>query len=179
MTETFPRTALFLTVLFAVSIAAAQATSMTGQGGKPAAAAPRAIPGITAKDQFPRGCVDCHVNYTDQKMDLRFSTLMKQWTEKVDPQLLKRVAGSAPTGVTLKGKHPPVLGTLKNVPAGCLPCHGRTSTMAPPFSKMMHALHLSGGKDNRFLTQFQGECMHCHKLNAATGAWSLPSGPEK
>jgi len=29
------------------------------------------------------------------------------------------------------------------------------------------------------MTLFQGECTHCHKLDAMTGKWSMPSGPEK
>ena len=123
--------------------------------------------------------MDCHLNYVEQKLDTRFSTLMKQWNEKVEPALLKKVAGSASQGVTLKGKHPTVAGALKDIPAGCLPCHGKASRMAPPFFRMLHAIHLTGGKDNHFLTLFQGECTHCHKLNTATGQWSLPSGPEK
>ena len=159
-------------LLLAVSVATGQPAPKGDQGG-------RAIPGITAKDLFPRGCVDCHLNYVEQKMDLRFSTLLKQWTEKVEPQLVKKVAGSAPPGLTLKGKHPAVVGALKNIPAACLPCHSRASKTAPPFSTMLHTIHLSGGRDNRFLTLFQGECTHCHKLNAAAGTWSLPSGPEK
>ena len=32
---------------------------------------------------------------------------------------------------------------------------------------------------SEFVKKFGGECTHCHKLNKATGASSLPSGPEK
>jgi hypothetical protein len=123
--------------------------------------------------------VDCHLNYVEQKMDVRISTLMKRWNEKVDPELLRKVAGSAPSGLTLKGRHPVVAEALKNMPARCLPCHGKTSKMAPPFSRMLHTIHLAGGMENPFLTLFQGECTHCHKLNVSTGQWSLPSGPER
>ena len=174
------RSESLLYVLFTVVAAMGQTASKGSQAGKPAGLPPpRAIPGITAKDQFPRACVDCHLNYTEQKLDARFSTFMKQWTQKVEPALLKKVAGSAPPGLKLKGQHPAVPGALKNIPTACLMCHGKTSTMAPPFARMLHAIHLTGGKDNHFLTVFQGECTHCHKFNAATGAWSLPSGPER
>lgn len=166
-------------IMFAAGVAAGQAKPTGKPGGGQALPPPRAIPGITAKDAYPRGCVDCHLNYVEQKMDVRFSTLMKQWNEKVEPALLKKVAGSAPPGLTLKGKHPVVAGALMNIPGGCLTCHGRTSKMAPPFSRILHAIHLTGGKDNFFLTLLQGECTHCHKLNAVTGQWSLPSGSEK
>lgn len=170
MFERLLRSMSLLSILFTVAAAMGQ------PAGPPP---PRAIPGITAKDEFPRACVDCDLNYPEQKLDARFSTFMKQWTQKVEPQLLKKVAGSAPPGVKLRGQHPAAPGALKNIPGDCLMCHGRTSTMAPPFARMLHAIHLTGGKDNHFLTVFQGQCTHCHKLNAATGAWSLPSGPER
>jgi hypothetical protein len=51
--------------------------------------------------------------------------------------------------------------------------------MAPPFVCPMHAMHLVGGQDSHFMTFYQGECTHCHKLDQKSGAWSLPSGPEK
>jgi hypothetical protein len=180
MIEKLLRSLSCLSILLTVVAVMGQTAPKGAQGGTPAGLPPpRAIPGITAKDQFPRACVDCHLNYPEQKMDARFSTFMKQWTQKVEPQLLAKAAASAPPGVKLKGQHPAVLGALKNIPTACLMCHGRTSTMAPPFARMLHAIHLTGGKDNHFLTVFQGECTHCHKLNAATGAWSLPSGPER
>lgn len=180
MIEKLLRLMLFLSVLFVVFAAMGQAKTQGKQAGTPAPPpAPRAIPGITAKDSFPRACVDCHVNYPEQKQDMRISTLMKQWNQKVDPKLVEKAAASARQGVRLKGKHPVVASALRDIPAGCLRCHGKASRMAPPFSGMLHTLHLTGGKDNPFLTLFQGECTHCHKLNATTGEWSLPSGPEK
>ena len=139
----------------------------------------RKIPGITAEDTFPRGCVDCHINMPQINKDERISVLMAKWMKKVEPKLLKKAQAAAPEGVALKGVHPPVAGSLKNIPAGCMACHSRTSKAAPPFGAMLHAIHLTGGEDNHFLTIFQGECTYCHKLNAATGAWSIPSGPEK
>jgi hypothetical protein len=57
--------------------------------------------------------------------------------------------------VTLKGKHPKV-----------------------EVARMAHPVHLTGGDENHFMTLFQGECTHCHKLDRATGAWSIPSAPE-
>jgi len=139
----------------------------------------RKIPGITAEDPHPRACVDCHVNYADMKLDTRFSTLMKGWNEKVEPKLLAKAQASAPQGLALKGRHPQAAGVLADIPAKCLVCHGRTSKMAPPFAGMIHRIHLTGGEENHFLTVFQGECTHCHKLDLVTGRWSIPSGPEK
>jgi hypothetical protein len=142
-----------------------------------AATPARKIPGITTKDAFPKACVDCHVNRPD--MPLPLSVRLKQWNEKVDPQLLAKVQPSAPKGMTLKGKHPNVAAMTKEIPGGCLKCHGKESKMAAPFATMIHAIHLTGGDENPFLTTFQGECTHCHKLDTKSGQWSMPSASEK
>lgn len=139
----------------------------------------RKIPGLTAEDKFPRGCVDCHINMPERNQDERISTLMSKWNKKVEPELLEKAQAVAPAGMTLKGVHPKVPVSLKNIPAGCLPCHGKTSKIAPPLAQLVHTIHLSGGEDNHFLTIFQGECTHCHKLERKTASWSIPSGPEK
>jgi hypothetical protein len=139
----------------------------------------RSIPAITSVDRFPHGCVDCHINYPEMKMDTRISTIMKQWNNEVDPKLLAKVRASASSEIVLKGKHPIVADALKDIPAGCLKCHSKESKEAPPMSQMLHLIHLSGGEENHFLSLFQGECTHCHKLNLSTGRWSMPSGPEQ
>ncbi|MCU0225184.1 MAG: hypothetical protein MUF27_14205 [Acidobacteria bacterium] len=140
---------------------------------------PRAIPGITAADPFRNACVDCHVARPDIAVDARFATALAAWGETVRPDLLERAQAAAPRGVTLKGKHPPVPGALADIPRSCMACHDDASKLAPPFSRLMHSIHLSGGEKNHFLTIFQGECTHCHKLDDVTGALSVPSGPEK
>ena len=63
----------------------------------------RGIPGLTEEDQFPRGCVDCHINMPERKQDERISTLMSGWAEKVEPGLLEKAQALAPAGITLKG----------------------------------------------------------------------------
>jgi len=138
----------------------------------------REIPGVTAPDRFPRGCVDCHVNRPDLKMDARISTAMRRWQDTVDPEFLARVRAFAPAGMALKGKHPKLRAEGADIPKACLKCHSRTSTFAPPFARLLHGLHLVGGEKNHFLSVFQGECTHCHKLDRATGSWSLGSGTE-
>jgi len=145
----------------------------------PGAEAPppaRAIPGLNTEDRFRGGCVDCHVALPT--MDVRLSTLMAQWGEQVRPALLAKAQAAAPAGLALKGKHPGAPGALKQIPGSCLPCHGKTSKTAPPFAQMIHLIHLAG-EPNHFLAEFQGECTHCHKLDLASGHWSMPSGPEK
>ncbi len=151
----------------------------SGKAGMPAPPPPRAIPGLTAEDHFPHACVDCHLNYAEMNMDTRFSTLLKQWSEQVDPKLLAEAKASAPQGLTVTGKHPDATQALADIPNACLQCHDKAANAAPPFSRMIHRIHLTGGKENPFLTVFQGECTHCHKLDQSTGEWSIPSGPEK
>lgn len=139
----------------------------------------RKIPGLNADDKFLNGCVDCHINMPDIKQDERISTLMSQWNEKVELKLLKKAQAVASAGVMLRGIHPPAPASLKNIPAACATCHSKTSRTAPPLAALLHTIHLTGEDENHFLTIFQGECTHCHKMNAVTGVWTMPSGPEK
>jgi hypothetical protein len=163
-----------------VTTLAAAAIALVGLSGPTQAATQvaRKIPGINAPDPYPKACVDCHVN--KPPTDARLGTLMQQWMAgKVDPALLATVQGSAPAGLKLKGKHPDAADALEDVPAACAECHTDDSKKAPPLAGMVHRIHLVGGDKNHYLTEYQGECTYCHKLNAATGAWSVPSGPEK
>lgn len=168
---------LFLAFGCLVTLAWPLAAETPEDGGPPPSA--RNIPGITGVDAFPNGCVSCHVNMPHKGIDARLSTSMKRWVDEVDPKLMEKVRGAALPGMQLRGKHPPITKALENIPAACMSCHSVTSKVAPPFGRMLHAIHLTGGNDNHFMTLFQGECTHCHKLNPNTGGWSMPSGPEK
>lgn len=172
---------LALALTFALPMPGA-AQPQRGQAGPPGLPPARQVPGITAADTFPGACVDCHLNYTEMNLDTRFSTLMKRWNKGVEPALLARAQASAANGVTLEGRHPAVDDVARDIPRACLACHANDATnpgKAPPFGRLMHSVHLSGGEKSPFMTIFQGECTHCHKLNPATGEWSLPSGAEK
>lgn len=138
---------------------------------------PPAIPGITADDDFPTACVSCHVVLPDGK-DVRLSTLMQQWEVEVDSILLAEARSAAPPGLVLTGKHPEAQTSLQSIPLGCMTCHGRDASLAPPFSRLMHRIHLVGGEANRFVSMFGGECTYCHKFDSESGAWSIPTGPE-
>ncbi len=170
--------ALFLMALVAV-LAGRGVAQQASPGASPEPPPVRKIPAITAPDEFPRACVDCHVDRPEKKTDERLSTLIAQWNKAVDPALLAKARASAPKGMALKGRHPKVGTALGSVPARCMKCHTATSKTAPPFARLIHRIHLVGGDKNHFLTQFQGECTHCHKLNIETGGWSVPSGAEK
>lgn len=145
-------------------------------GAHPAPPA-RSIPGVNAPDRFPRVCVDCHVVLPEA--DVRISTLMNRWREGVGPALMVKARAAAPSGAVLSGRHPHVPEALSDVPAACLTCHGKDAKDAPPFAAMIRLVHLSGGEGNHFMTIFQGECTHCHKLDADSGRWRLASGPER
>jgi len=164
-------------VLLAVPFAVLAQAPTAGDGGPPPAAV--ASPATPGEDAYPGGCVDCHVNMPEAGVDARFGTAFARWREEVDAGLLARAQSTMPEGVRLKGRHPAAGRSLEDVPAACLKCHRADSKSAPPFGRLLHLVHLTGGENNHFVTLFQGECTHCHKLDAATGKWSLPSGPEK
>jgi hypothetical protein len=136
--------------------------------------------GLAAGDPFPQGCVSCHTVDRAKGTDHRLSVALAQWTAgKVDAGLLAQSKASAPAGVVLKGKHPAAEDSLEDIPGACLDCHDSGSKKAPPFSQLLHLVHLTGGTNNAYVTTFKGDCTHCHKLDAKTGAWSMPSGPEQ
>lgn len=138
----------------------------------------RQIPGLTSKDAYPNGCVDCHVVGKDA--DMRISTLMATWTSAVPVALTEKARAASVATSKIKGKHPAMANVKANVPQTCLAgCHKPGSTIAPPFAQLMHVIHLVGGTGNRFLTAHQGECTHCHKLDQKTGTWKVASSAEK
>jgi len=145
--------------------------------GPPPPPPPREIPGITAEDPHPHACVDCHVNMKEFNKDVRISTLMGQWQQGAEPKLLAAAKATAPDPEKITGKHPKV-STSGEIPKSCLMCHGAASKTAPPFSQLMHVVHLTGGEENLYLGYYQGDCTHCHKLDMKTGAWSIPSAKE-
>jgi hypothetical protein len=70
--------------------------------------------GLAAVDPYPNGCVSCHVLDKDKSVDRRLSVALKEWTAgKIEPGLLAKSKATAPTGLTLKGKHPAAEDSLK------------------------------------------------------------------
>ena len=135
-----------------IAILCAAALMPVVAAAQPAAPKARAIPGITAKDAFPAACVGCHIK--TPAVDARLSVMLTK----------------------TKKKHPKV--AMTNIPASCAKCHSATSKVIPPLAKMVHRIHFGNDKGD-FLSKFQGECTHCHKLDRKTGAWSIPNGAEK
>jgi hypothetical protein len=138
------------------------------------------VAGNTAVDPYPNGCVSCHVVDQSKGKDHRLSVALKQWMAgKIEPGLLAKSKASSPTGLTLKGKHPAADDALEDIPGACLDCHDAGSKKAPPFSRLLHLVHLVGGVNNAYVTVYKSDCMSCHKLNTQSGEWTMPSGPEK
>lgn len=156
----------------------AVAMGVPSDGVDPAPPAPRAIPGLTAPDPYPRGCVDCHVVLAQEKMDVRLSTVIGRWQTQVEPEVLARLQALSLSARPLTGKHPKVKVSGVEIPTSCMKCHTESSKLAPPFGPLIHGLHLLGGEKNHFLTMFGGECTSCHKLDPQTATWQLGTGIE-
>lgn len=171
------RTIFLLSAVFTTTMAAVGAVAAKPAGA--AGPAPTRGVGATAPDPFPNACVDCHLNYAERNMDVRLSTLLAGWRKEVPPGLLAKARAASAEGAKLAGKHPDAAAALASIPGACVSCHSAGSTRAPPFARMIHAIHLTGGKENHYVANFQGDCTHCHKLDAATGRVRVPTAPER
>lgn len=173
------RSALSVSV---VSLLLAIAPPAPGQppdarGAPPPMPLARKIPGLTAPDPYPNGRVDCHVVYREMGLDARLSVQMAKSAVKIEPKVLESAKATSADPSKLAGKHPKVT-SFENVPASCFPCHKKDAKVAPPFGRLLHAIHFGGGEKSPFLTMFQGECVHSHKLDPKTGIQKLVSGAE-
>lgn len=169
------RAPLLLLLLLSGSLAGHQ--SAQDEGG----VAPQAlfswalpVPGLTSPDATPNACVDCHVQ--GGEVDFRLSTRLNAYTMGAPEDLMAKARASVP-GRELGGWHPAIKPeSFQKIPGACLRCHHQESPMAPPFSRLIHLIHLT---EDSFTRQAGGGCGSCHKLDAATGGWSIPSAPEK
>lgn len=110
------------------------------------------LPGITSKDDYPNGCVDCHKKESD-KNDYRLITALAQ----------------------IKG-HPDVAKIVKKVPNDCALCHKGGSGKAPALSNLVHEVHFTNAAKNAFVTVYKGACLNCHQLTVDTGDMKVKSG---
>ena len=108
------------------------------------------LPGITVKDDYPNGCVDCHMN------GKAISVIAE----------LAKVSG-----------HPKVDKVVKSVPKDCLICH-KTGPKPPVFSQAMHLVHYAKPSENDFVTTYKGACLSCHILDTSTGEMVKKNGPK-
>jgi hypothetical protein len=110
------------------------------------------LPGVTVADDHPKGCVDCHKNEGGGR-DYRLNTSL------------------AADG------HVDITAIVKNVPQDCGMCH-REGVAAGPLTQQTHKSHYQNPAENVFVNNYQGACLNCHKLDVATGAMSIKSGPK-
>ncbi|OGF56243.1 MAG: hypothetical protein A2Z21_02915 [Candidatus Fraserbacteria bacterium RBG_16_55_9] len=120
------------------------------------------IPGITATDERPNGCVNCH------KDSFKLSTIIGGWASAGASQEIVSLVKAAWPEATVSGKHPDVAAMVasQELPTFCLNCHSADSKM--PLSRDLHLVHFTGGAENGFLTNFGGFCTNCHLINLDT-----------
>lgn len=135
-----------LRILVVLGCFCAAVIVLTGQDNTPV------LPGITAPDEHPRGCVDCHVNAgagNDHRMNVELAK---------------------------GGKHPNIDAIVKTVPTDCTMCH--KAGAAGPLQLVAHKLHYREPDDNVFVNNYGGACLQCHSLDANSGNMTMKSGPK-
>lgn len=107
------------------------------------------LPGLTSADEFPNGCVDCH----------------------------KKDSSARAINVILADldDHPNVAAMMKTIPDSCNMCHKEGGSAEPLQS---HKIHYEDPHSNKFVVEFDGSCLHCHRLNISDNSMALKSGPK-
>ncbi|MEI6874414.1 MAG: hypothetical protein WCL50_04695 [Spirochaetota bacterium] len=141
----------FARVAFMLAAAFVLALS-SDAAGTPAPSFPF-LPGLTSSDDHPRGCVDCHIDAGEGR----------------DYRLNKTVNAIK--------NHPSITTAFKNanIPDSCLLCHKEGSKLGF-LGKNLHRAHYANLLKSRFVSDYQGSCLNCHKLDLSTGAMNLKSG---
>lgn len=106
-------------------------------------------PGASADDEFPRGCVSCHVVLGNGE-DKRLSAVLAEIGH-----------------VSLQGR-------VARVPTDCIACHDKKGDT--PFSVVIHKAHFGTPDKNVFVQRFGGDCRACHVMDATTGEAKLKEG---
>ena len=144
-----------------------------------------AIPGVTAEDTHPNGCVDCHRKAGEDR-DYRLSTAIEEWATEGAPEELIEWSEAAWPDASLSGQHPGVSGFVasQTLPDNCYNCHGEGSGM--PLKPLLHTVHYAGGGENHFVSGYDGRCLQCHTMNTdvdfpypPTGEVEMKSGREQ
>lgn len=111
-----------------------------------------AFAGVAAAEEFPEGCVSCHVEKIGD-VDFRLNTLLEQ----IGHRQVKR---------------------LKQIPRDCGRCHTSDAEEEDNFTAMIHEIHFDVPNINLFVTRFDGACIHCHQVDTETGEAGLKNGPK-
>ena len=110
-----------------------------------------AFTSLSHADDYPQGCVDCHVQKTGDT-NMRLNALLVQIG------------------------HPSVA-KVKKVPTSCGGCHAAGEGEENVFAHIIHQIHYDVPKANLFTTKFGGDCLHCHAMDADEGEAVVKSGP--
>jgi mono/diheme cytochrome c family protein len=107
-----------------------------------------------AEDEYPEGCVSCHVATEGDGMPaLRLDVLL------------------AKIGHGRGGER-----TLK-VPTGCTRCHASDDQgSAGSLGKLVHLVHFREAADNKFTSEYGGDCSSCHAMDPSTWQAVAKSG---
>lgn len=105
---------------------------------------------LALADDYPQGCVSCHV--ATAKQDLRLN------------MVLDRIEH------TLAGQR-----TLL-IPTGCDRCHADEEGVGGALSTLIHRSHYTDPIDKKFITDFNGDCGSCHRMDTDTGEAEIKSG---
>ena len=82
--------------------------------------------------------------------------------------------GDMTIGALLSGLgHKNVDNMVETVPTDCLECHSEDGGF-PPLYEFIHPAHYAA--DSGFMTEFEGNCTHCHAMDMDTGEVSVKSG---
>lgn len=107
-------------------------------------------PSVVGADDYPEGCVSCHIQRQGQT-DLRLNMLLAQIG------------------------HPEF--RARKVPRDCTRCHRpEEGSDDPKFSQLIHAIHYDVPATNTFITVYGGDCQECHKMNAEEGEAEVKTG---
>lgn len=101
-------------------------------------------------DEYPEGCVSCHV--ATEKEDMRLNVVL----DKIDH--------------SRAGQRTAV------IPTGCTRCHADAESIGGALSTLIHKAHYTGTIAEEFSGQFDGGCQSCHKMDDRTGKAGLKSG---
>ena len=98
---------------------------------------------------YVRGCVDCHTE-----------------------------GGAENLGALLAGMgHKNVDKMTESVPGDCAECHSDDGGYSL-LSELSHMFHYDDPARNVFIRDYGGNCLHCHALDAGTGAITVKTGPK-
>jgi hypothetical protein len=109
----------------------------------------------TTKDETLNGCVDCHKSRPEIGRDFRLNLALKS-------------KGNHSNAATIADGEIPIV---------CKICHSNE------LFNRVHLIHLTGSLyeeniTNRFLANYQEQCLYCHSLDVSTGEMTIKTGYE-